>query len=477
MNSKSQTQINLSILNSLQLGKIHQASLDVLARTGVVVRNEEAINLLKKAGADVDGERVRIPGRLVTDALATVPKRIQIFDRSGNPAMLLEGKTVYFGTGSDCPSVIDPNTNEHRRSTKTDVGRLARLCDGLENIDFCMSMGIASDASQITSYVHQFDAMVRNTSKPLLFTAHDAADVRDIFDLATVVVDNDPNELKSHPRYVLYNEPISPLFHTPEGLGKMLFAAEHNIPMIYIGSPMMGASAPVTMAGCIAQANAESLSGLVIQQLKKPGAPFIYGADASIMDMRTMTFCHGAPELRIMDIVFADLAHYYGLPLFCVAGATDSKIVDSQAGAEMAVTLLISALNGCNLIHDVGYMESGLCSSMESVVLADELVGMVKRYLSAFEITDDTLALDVIDRIGPLGNFLNEPHTLENYRRDVWFPRFFDRRPFEAWFAGGAEPITEPMRRKGLDILATHQPLQLSSGQVEIMDKVLDRRK
>jgi len=256
----------------------------------------------------------------------------------------------------------------------------------------------------------------------------------------------------------------------------MLLCAEHGIPMIYIGSPMMGATAPVTMAGCIAQANAEALSGLVIHQLKCPGAPFIYGADATTLDMRTMIFAYGAPELQLMDIAFADLARRYELPLFCIGGATDAKALDAQAGVEVGISLLVSALNRANLIHDVGYLESGLCSSGESVVLADEVIGMVKRYLGAFEIRDDTLALDVVDRIGPMGDFLSDEHTLDNFRRDVWYPTVFDRRRFDVWSADGAEPINRPLRKKALAILADHQSPTLSARQIKTMDEILARR-
>ena len=210
--------------------------------------------------------------------------------------------------------------------------------------------------------------------------------------------------------------------------------------------------------------------------MKCPGAPFIYGADASILDMRTTIFAYGAPELQIMDIAFADLARRYRLPFFCVAGATDAKVLDAQAGAEMAMSLLVSALNGCNLIHDVGYLESGLCSSEESVVLGDELIGMVKRYLAAFEIREDTLALDVIDRVGPMRDFLNDDHTIENYRRDVWYPTVLDRRRFEAWFADGGEQINKPLQRKAQAILADRQSPALSASQTKIMDEILARR-
>jgi trimethylamine---corrinoid protein Co-methyltransferase len=470
-----QVGIELNHLGPAHIEAFHQATLDLLDRTGVIVAHQDALTLLKAAGARVEGQRVRIPPHLVEAALASAPRSIDIYDRLGRVAMRLGGRNCYFGTGSDLPSTIDPETRQHRRSGKQDVARIARLCDGLENIDFCMSMAIASDASSVTSYVHQFDAMVRSTAKPLVFTANNAADMHDIFELGATVVGG-AEELSARPRYVLYNEPISPLYHTPDGVDKLLFAARHNIPVIYIGSPMTGASGPVTLSGCIAQASAESLSGLVIHQLGARGAPFVYGADASILDMRSMIYAYGAPELQIMDVAFADLARHYGLPLFCIGGASDSKTVDAQAGAEMAFSLLISALNGCNLIHDVGYLESGLCSSDESIVLADELIGYAKRILAAYRLTADDLALDVIGEVGPRGAFLEHEHTLTRYRQVAWRPKAFNRQTYEAWRAEGAEPITTALRRRAASVIEAYRPPELSRQQLEAMDAVLARR-
>ena len=473
---ESKADISLHVLDQGQIQTVHAATMDILARTGAAVHDAAALALLKKAGASIAGERVRMKAGLVERALGTAPKSIRIYDRAGEPAMRLEGWESYFGTGSDCPSAIDPETGRHRASNKADVARLARLCDRLDHIDFCMSMGIASDASRVTSFVHQFDAMVRSTSKPIAFTAHDAEDMRDILSLAEIAVDGGPRELEKRPRYIHYNEPVSPLHHTPKGTAKLLFCAEHRMPMIYIASPMMGASAPVTMAGCIALANAEGLSGLVIHQLRNPGAPFIFGADATLFDMRTMIFAYGAPELQMMNIAFADLAHHYRLPFFCIAGATDSKALDAQAGTEMAVSLLVSALNGCNLIHDVGYMETGLCCSLESIVLADEIIGMVKRYRAGFEISAETLALDVIDEIGPQGDYLGHEHTAKHFRREGWYPQVFDRQRYEAWSEAGGKPVDAALRRKALDALSTARPQSFARGQIRAMDQVLSRR-
>jgi len=468
--------IAFSMLKPHQLETIHQASLDILERTGVLVRDAAALEMLKEAGANIAGERARLKPQFVERALATAPHSIPIYSRCGEPAMFLEGRNSYFGTGSDCPSTIDPETHQHRPSTKADVGRIAQLCDKLPNIDFCMSMGIAWDASAVTSYVHQFEAMARHTFKPLVYTANDIEDMRDILALTEIIVDGGSRELEERPRYIHYNEPISPLHHSPNGLAKLLFCAKHRVPMIYIASPMMGASAPATVAGCVALANAEALSGLVIHQIKNPGAPFVFGADATIMDMRTAIFAYGAPELQIMNTAIADLAHHYRLPFFCIAGATDSKLLDAQAGAEMATSLLVSALNGCNLIHDVGYLESGLCSSIESVVMADEIIGMVKRYRRGFDINAETLALDAIDSIGPKKDFLSHPHTAENFRKDVWFPQVLDRRRYEAWLETGSEPIDAPLRRRARELLAAAEPPAFTASQIAGMDRILAQR-
>ena len=464
--------IAFGILTRGQVEKIHQASLNILERTGVLVRDTSALEMLKQADASVDGERVRLPPQLVEQALTTAPRCIRIYSRGGETAMVLEGRNSYFGTGSDCPSTIDPDTHQHRPSTKADVGRIAQLCDKLPNIDFCMSMGIAQDASPITSFVHQFDAMARHTSKPLIYTANDAEDMDDILALAEIIVDGGSRELEDRPRYIHYNEPISPLHHSPNGLAKLLFCAAHKIPIIYIGSPMMGASAPATVAGCLALANAEALSGLVIHQMKSPGAPFVFGADATVMDMRTAIFAYGAPELQIMNIAIADLAHYYHLPFFCIAGATDSKVLDAQAGVEMSASLLVSALNGCNLIHDVGYLESGLCCSIESVVMADEVIGMVKRYCRGFDINEETLALDTINDVGPQKDYLTHPNTVEHFRKEAWYPEVFDRQRYETWFEAGGEPVAAPLRRRAFKLLAAAEPPTFSESQIDAMDRI-----
>jgi trimethylamine--corrinoid protein Co-methyltransferase len=208
---------------------------------------------------------------------------------------------------------------------------------------------------------------------------------------------------------------------------RLVFCADHEVPLIYIPTIIPGASGPLTLAGSLALAIAECLAGLVMHQVQKPGAPFIFGACVSRLDMRTMLFPYGSPEWRLNDLVMAELARHYGFPVFGTAGATDSRLVDAQAGAEYANSLLVAALAGTNLIHDVGYLDAGLMASLESIVLGVEQIRWVKRSLGRLEVLDQTLGLDAIAEVGPGGLFLEHAHTLEHLRTTVWSPHVLDR--------------------------------------------------
>jgi trimethylamine--corrinoid protein Co-methyltransferase len=268
--------------------------------------------------------------------------------------------------------------------------------------------------------------MLLNTTKPIIVTGHGRRDMNTMINMAAAAVGGH-EALRKHPPLILYSEPLSPLIHTEMGVSKCLTCAAHGVPFIYIGSPMMGGSGPATLAGILVQANVESLSGLVIFQKKYPGAKFIYGGDVTCMDMKNSIFAYGAPELNVLNAALADLAHFYGLPFFCIAGSTDSKTLDAQAGVEYALSIYVATLNGCNIIHDCGYLEQGLTSSFESVLFANEVIDMVKYMVRPFEVNDETVSMEAFRRVGPGGHFLMDPHTIEHFRKSFWFPQLMDR--------------------------------------------------
>jgi len=452
--------LGYSTISPQQFEKLHFAALEILERIGVDVLHEEALELLKNAGARIEGERAYIPQTLVKAALVSAPSSVYVRNRNGDRAMTLENGRSYYGTGSDTPNVYDIHTGELRRALKQDVINAAILCDALPNIDFIMSMGIATDVPRDKSYVHQFEAMLLNTRKPIVFTAGNLRDITEIHEMACLAAGGE-DKLRERKSLILYNEPNSPLLHTKEALDKLLFCADKHIPVVYVPAVMMGATGPMTPAGAIAQANAEVLSGLVIHQLKSKGAPFIAGGGAPPMDMRTLVCSYGAPERDLTCTSLVALARYYDLPSFTTAGCSDAQVFDQQAGLEMGFNLLISGLAGGNLIHDVGYLGVGMTASLEAIALCNEGIGMVRRFMRGVDVNDSTLAVDVIEEVGPGGNFITEEHTSENCRDMLWVPDLLNRFDYDNWKTSGALTFAQRANKKVQGILENHKIPQL----------------
>lgn len=473
VNMQFQNVVGLNTISFDQFEEIHLATLEILDRVGVRISDPEALALLKKAGARVDGNLVKIPASMVQDALASAPCRVPISTRSGERAMRLEKGRSYYGSGSDTPNTIDIKTGVRRLATKQDVINSTIIGDNLENIDFIMSLALASDVAKTDSYIHQFEAMALNTNKPIVYTASDRKDLEIIVEMAEVIAGG-ADALAANPFLILYDEPSSPLQHSGDAVQKLLFLAEKRLPVIYIPALMMGATGPVTAAGAIVVANCESLSGLVIHQLKAKGAPFIYGGGIPPLDMKTSVCSYGAPEEHLNCAVMVKMAQYYNLPVFTTAGCSDSQLFDQQAGMEAGFNLLASTLAGGNLIHDLGYIGSGMTSSMEMLVLCDETVGMAKQFLKGIEITPETLALDIIEKVGPGGNYFAEEHTFNNFKEHLWAPNLLNRQAYDNWRANGATTYAQRANERVKDILNNHKPEDLP---IEVSNKVRELAK
>lgn len=444
------------VFSADQVEEMHYGTLEVLRRTGVKVLVAEAREMLRKAGCWVDGEIVRFPPHLVEWAIHAAPSRVVLCNRNGQTAMELEGYKTYFGTGSDCPNVIDPYTGERRQGRLQDVADFARLADALPNIDFVMCMTIAQDLDQATADIHHFEAMINHTTKPLCFTAWNVDNLKDIVEICEVVAGG-AEAFRRSPFAVLYTEPVSPLQHIVEGTTKLMYVAKKGLPMVYTPGMAFGAVAPVTSAGGLLVANAELLSGLVIAQLAREGTPFVYGGGVAIMDMLYMGVVYAAPEFLVNMGALCDMARYYQLPVFSFGGCSDAKAFDQQASLEGALWILTTALIGGNLSHDVGYINSGLTASMEMVVMSDEVIGLVRRIMDGVEVSEETLALDVIDQVGPGGHFLGEEHTRRHFREN-WYPTLINRTTYATWLEDGGLTYGQRANGRVREILESHEP-------------------
>lgn len=475
------------VLSDDQIEEIFHAALDVLERVGMRVYGEEGLALLRDAGclisdgdasASSAGPLVRIPSWLVKSALNTTPQRIVVAGRDRSKRIFLEKDKIHFGTGSDCPSLIDPYTDEVRKYTYRDIYNAARISDALPHIDFHMSLGLTSGVLPQTYDRHQFLAMLRGTSKPLVITTVDKEGLADQYRMACEVLGG-PEEFAQAPLFVVYIEPSSPLSNSIEAVEKILYAAETGIPAIYTPCIMCGATGPVTLAGAMTQCLAECLMGVVLAQLERKGAAVIIGGVESIIDMATSILSYGAPEMVLLSAAMTDITKWLRLPMFSTAGCSDAKVLDQQAAIEAAMSVTIAALSGANLIHDVGYLESGLLGSFDMLVMSDEVIGMAKRILRGVAVTPQTLAVDVIEQVGPGGHYLTQEHTRQHFRTELWFPTLMDRQMRRGWEADGKKTMAQRVRVKVVDILERHEPMpipaEVEAGLKEIVAQADER--
>jgi len=445
--------------------RLHAATLELLADTGVEVMYEPALQLLQAAGADVQKRRVRLPPRLVDEAIAKAPREWLLRPRGGEtePLVLRDGE-MYFGTGSDVLYTRDPDTGERRRARLADVESMAALCEQLPNIDFVMSMGLPEDLPRELDDIGSVAAMMRGTRKPLIVAPRDGTVPARIQEMAALCGEKES--------FAIYAMPSPPLQHDPDALTKVIACAELQIPLIYCPAPLAGATGPRSVAGVVLVGNAETLSGLVLHQLVNAGAPFVYGAGGAIMDMRTMTDPYTAPENATAMQCCCDLARFYGLPSFSYAADSDSKTLDEQWSAEAALTTMFGALSRATLLHDVGYLESGLQSSCESIVLGDELAGYARAFVREAPVNDETLALDEIKAVGPGGSYLGTSYTRRHYR-EFWMSDLFDHSMHDRWAADGEQTLKQRAQAKVRRLRAAEKPFALTAEQEAGLEAIL----
>lgn len=460
------------MLSREQCESIHRASLEILRRTGVRVYHDEALDLLRQTDAVlIDDNRVRFQPGLVEWALAQAPSRIPLCRRGGDEVVApLEGQIVSFGTGSDCLTYLDPRTGERRPFTSADVVDCVHVVDAMPEMQFCMSMGIPSDVGS-NPYRAQFAMMLEHTNKPVVFVCDDRADCEAIVAMASAAAGG-IEQLQINPSLLLYSEPSSPLRHSETAIGKVLYMAEQNLPIVHSPAPVQGGTAPVTLGGALAMANAEVLSGLVIHQLKRAGAPMVYGCGMHQLDMKTTISVYTSPEFILARVAVAEMGRFYGMPTWGYAGDANSCVVDEQAATEATFSIMAALLAGNNLTHDVGYLESGKTTSPEMIVLCDEIISMLRRFMTGMSLDEESLALEVIHEVGPDGNFLATQHTL-HYFRHMWRPALFSRLGGEAWARAGGKPLSEILREKTVAILDEHRPELLSDSVHDEVEYIL----
>ena len=435
--------------------RVHEATLRVLAESGVEVKYAPARELFSAVGADVEGTPVRLPAPVVEAALAAAPCAWLLKPRGGaTEPLVLDVAHSYFGTGSDVLYLRDPETGERRRVRKADVEGQAVLCEKLEHIDFVMSMGLPEDVPQAVDDVAQVEAMLRGTRKPLLVAPRDGHVVARIREMCALAGAADS--------LGIYAMPSPPLMLDEDGASKVIACAELGVPLIWAPGTNAGTTAPASIGAVAVVANAEVLAGLVLSQAAKAGAPFVWGAGVGAMNMRTMVDVYSSARVFAGHQAQADLARWYGLPSFAYAACCDSKTLDQQWTAEAALTAVLGALSRATLLHDVGYLESGLQSSYESIVVGDHLVSYAKAFMAELPVDDEALAVEEILAVGPGGNHLARPYTRKHFR-EIWQSDLFDHGVFDRWQADGSKTLLDRARERAAALLAEPRAFALGA--------------
>lgn len=470
----------LKVLNRDQVLAIHTAALEILEKTGFKMEHAGAREMLGDAGCTIfNGDWVRMPSHLVDQALRSAPRQIALYDQKGNKAMPLVNGNSFYGTGSDTTFTLDLESGLRRRCVLKDTENFARLVDGLENIDFAMSMSNPDDVPVIADiYIYAFAEMVKNTNKPLVFIADSGKDIPRIYEIACAVAGGE-EQFQRRPFILNYSEAISPLRFPDYIMDKLIFCAQKKIPICLPSGSNAAGGAPVTLAGALALGIAENLVGLVVHQMAGKGSPFLFGPNVSALDMKSSVVCYGAPEWSLTQAALADMRdELYGLPIWSFAGASDSKVMDAQAGAEAMFSIITAMLSRCNLIHDVGYLEYGNTSSLEMVTMASELVAMCRYFTGGIAVNEENLALNVIERVaggGPGSIFLMDDHTFDNFMHSLFIPALIDRSRYESWEQAGAQDLYKRCNAEAKRILSEHEVEPKSDEVLKAIREVLEK--
>lgn len=452
----------IEILSKDQRYLLHLESLELLKRVGVRIPIMETLKLMEDVGCVVDYKEqiVKLPPYLVEECVRKVPHRVTLYGRDKKYKLKVGGDNVYFGTAGFATRMLDLKTGKDRPMTKYDLIELTKLADALDNVQFYTAIGQPLDVPLKISDRYQWAISLENTRKHVMCHATGKEAAKDAIKMASIVTGGE-EELRKTPITTFVYCLSSPLAYEKEYTEAMIEMCKFGLPLYISSGPMAGVSSPVTLSGTLIVNNAELLSAVVLTRLINPEAPMIYASWARPTDMRTGRAVWG-PENCLLRIASSQLARYYNIPCSCGGILSDSKVPDAQAGYEKALTALIPALAKTNLIKGMGLLDGENAASLEQLVIDNEIVGMISRILRGVEITDETLAADLILKVGCLGSFLTEKHTLKHYKDELWIPKLSDRLKLDAWKIAGAKTTLERAKDIAMKTLREHEVPPLS---------------
>lgn len=444
-------------LTNKDIQKIHDTSLRVFTEVGIEINYPEALELFKQAGAQVDPTTriVKIPENMVTELIEKAPDTINLCGRDpdGSLDCTIGGTDVYLGTGGTALKVQDPGSQSSRPSGLKDIEKMARMVEVLDNIHFYMLNVFPNELEMKNVDVNRFGAALNRTRKHIMGGVYTVPGIRRVIKMAEMIAGS-PEALRQRPFVSMVACIISP-FKLDESYGRLAMeVARQGIPLVVPSEPLCGATAPITLAGNLVVQNVDTLTGVMLTQLINPGTPVLYGCISSITDLRDMKYLAGAVEMGLMNAASAQMAQFYGIPIYATAGMSDAKINDAQAGYESALTSLMVGLAGGNFIHDAaGFLEFCMTASYDKLVIDNEILGMVMRAIEGITVNDKTLAFEEIKKAGPGGHFVSSRFTRRNMRNEQYRPSVSDRDNRAIWEEKGSRDTVSRATEKVQAIL------------------------
>jgi len=415
--------------------RIADAALEVLEKSGMAVYSQTARDAFQAAGAHVDGESrlVRLPRALVEDAIASNPSSITLFSRDGEHDVVLEKNRVYYATGGTAIYVLDPDTGQRRPSTVEDVILNARMVDALEHVH-AFTINVFPNEIENKDHIdtNRFFHALDHTTKHVMGGIYSLEGCRKVVRMARMIAGG-ADALRARPFVSFITLIISPRKIDGDYGEMTCYLAKERLPVVVPTEPICGTTSPITLAGNILTHVAETLGGIALVQCVNKGAPGICGSVGSITNLKTMDHLGGPIERAMINAAVAQMAQHFEIPLYSTGGTSDAKEVDIQAAYESAMSSLLVAMSGANYIHDIaGLMESDLTVSYEKLAMDNEILGMCQRVLRGIEVTDETLATELMIEKGPGNDFMTEAHTLRHMREEFFVPELANRQKRES---------------------------------------------
>ena len=464
-------------LTKHQVEQVHNASMWILAKVGIDFRYAPALEVLKKSGAKVDGERVFFPAGLVEEQIRKAPAEFTLYARNPDLDVIIGGSHMVFVPGYGATFVSDMD-NGRREGTLKDFKNFVKLTDASPYQDICSGMVIEpADVSHEIRHAQTIYTAIKYSPKPFMGSAMGVQGARDSIQMASIVFGSQEH-LSQKPRMISILCSLTPLIYDERMLGAIMEYARAGQPQLISSLAIAGATSPATLAGTLAVQNAEVLAGIVLTQLIREGTPVVMAGASSSADMHTGAVSIGSPEMALNTTATAQLARFYGLPVRSGGAICDAKYPDAQASYESMMSLLTARFSGINFVlHSAGILDSYNCMSYEKFIIDDEMCGMVKRIKRGYEINPDALALDVIKEVGPGGHFLDRDHTFDHFRTEFYQPQLSNRDDFVTWQTSGSPQSVEAANKKYKEILKTYQAPELPADVDKDLQKFIEKLK